>query len=138
MAVFAGIGWFVGGIFLLNIARLKRLIGLAIVFIGSFGALIILMASPLWLWELNENWSVLPVAELVSNSGVEESIALDESYERPSLNWYAKKRIRTVDENPESNWILTRKPNKYRFLTNSKECKIVNAKNSWSLIFCLP
>ena len=137
IALSSGIGWFVGGILLLNQFKVQRFFGLLTVGTGSFLALLILMSSQLWLWELNENWSVKPAAEFLSRTNV-SPLALDEDFERPSLSWYAQKRIRTLDEFPNANWIITRNPNNFDLLTNDRECKIFDKDKSWALVFCSP
>jgi hypothetical protein len=59
--------------------------------------LTLLLAGPLWLWELNESWAVGPVAAMVRQqpAGVDAAApVLWHEAERPSLNWYAGRRVR--------------------------------------------
>ncbi len=137
IALFAGFGWFIGGFLLLHIDKRKRLLGLLSMVLGSFFAFISLMGNSFWLWELNEHWPVQPVAELISR--VDDSqIALDEEFERPSLNWYAQKRVRTLKDFPEARWIVTKNSDNIQFLSDSRRCKIFAKETNWSLIFCSP
>ena len=136
IALFAGLGWFIGGLMLLAKFKTKRLVGLFIVVLGSFASLICLMTSNFWLWELNEHWAVPPVAKLVSRTDVTD-IALDYDFERPSLNWYAKRRIKTLRELPNAKWVITQRPNQFDSLKN-RECKIYDTNNSWTLLSCSP
>jgi hypothetical protein len=64
---------------------------------GVWLTLALLLAGPLWLWELNEAWPVRPVAALVRRQSVGAAAAppvLWREAERPSLNWYAGRRVR--------------------------------------------
>ena len=75
--------------------RQRRLGGLVMV-LGTWLALLLLMASPLWLWELHERWPVPRLAELLAGQDAEE-VRLWQEEERPSLNWYAGRRLRGED-----------------------------------------
>jgi len=61
---------------------------------GMYVSLLMLVSSPYWLWELNEAYPVKPVAMLIQDQ-VPESASIYTSfpYERPSLNFYAEKRV---------------------------------------------
>lgn len=61
---------------------------------GMYVSLLMLVSSPYWLWELNEAYPVKPVAMLIQDQ-VPESATIYTSfpYERPSLNFYAEKRV---------------------------------------------
>ena len=60
------------------------------------------MSSKFWLWEINENWDVRPVAEFISDFP-DQSIYIKNIFERPSLNWYAQKQIKSFDEKNQTN-----------------------------------
>ena len=62
---------------------------------GLWLTLCLLMASPLWLWELNESWPVRPVASMVRQQPLQRpgGLWLWQEGERPSLSWYAGRRI---------------------------------------------
>lgn len=90
-----GLGLLVGGTLLLARPLRRRQTGVILLVCGLWGALLLLMQSPLWLWELNEHWPVRPVAEAVLQHP-EASVHLWELEERPSLNWYAGRRVRPI------------------------------------------
>jgi len=73
--------------------------------------------SKFWLWEINENWDVRPVAEFISYFP-DQQIYIKNSFERPSLNWYAGKRIKPFDEE------------------NQTKCKAIKETNDWDLYTC--
>ncbi|MCX5948618.1 MAG: 4-amino-4-deoxy-L-arabinose transferase [Cyanobacteria bacterium] len=92
--------------------RLRRL-GALVMVLGSWLALLLLLASPLWLWELRERWPVPRLAALLSSQGPAE-VRLWQEQERPSLNWYAGRRLRGEDHldlaTGESILLLSLKP----------------------------
>ena len=64
---------------------------------GVWLTLALLLSGPLWLWELNESWPVGPVAALARRQPVGATappLVLWREAERPSLNWYAGRRVR--------------------------------------------
>jgi 4-amino-4-deoxy-L-arabinose transferase-like glycosyltransferase len=69
--------------------------GLVLV-LGTWLALLLLLASPLWLWELHERWPVPRLAAVLTNQEAAE-VRLWQEAERPSLNWYAGRRLRRED-----------------------------------------
>ena len=63
-------------------------------FMGFYIALMCLMVSDHWLWELGEDFPVLPVSVLVQQSTPPgQIIYISHDYERPSLNFYSQRRI---------------------------------------------
>jgi len=75
-----------------------------------WGALFELFASPIWLWELSEQWSVQPAAAWLQPLATGDGpppLLLQEN-ERPSLNWYlgqdvttgsrARRQLRTTNQ----------------------------------------
>lgn len=65
-----------------------------VLFWGMFVSLIVFFSSNHWLWELNEAFSVKPVASLVREFvPIEEKVYIDFDYERPSLNFYSQHRV---------------------------------------------
>ncbi len=137
IAIAAGLGWSIGGWLMQAPTKRKRVQGIACLFSGSFFSLLLLMGSPLWLWELNENWAVHPVAQLaeqVRNSNV----LLEGNDERPSLNWYAGQRIRRFDSFSGNQWILTKNPKQVRegFKNKFTYCLTSKSSNEWKLLFC--
>lgn len=97
VAAFGGLGLLVGGGMLLARGPRRRQAGALLLIAGLWGALLALMLGPLWLWELNESWPVVPVAREVRRHP-EGSAWLWRLEERPSLNWYAGQRVRRWDE----------------------------------------
>ena len=68
---------------------------------GVWLTLALLLAGPLWLWELNESWSVPPVVGLVSRPMAMQpgdAIGLWHEAERPSLNWYLGRRVISAEK----------------------------------------
>jgi 4-amino-4-deoxy-L-arabinose transferase-like glycosyltransferase len=62
-----------------------------------WGALFNLFASPIWLWELSEQWSVQPAAawlQPLATAGGPPPLLL-QGNERPSLNWYLGQEVTT-------------------------------------------
>ena len=90
------------------------------------------MNSQLWVWELNEHWPVLPAAKLLQRTS-EDLVALDSSFERPSLNWYARQKIPTLKAFPDPNLILTRNPEDFE---NLNSCAIIDYEDDWNLLSC--
>ncbi len=90
-----GVGLLVGGLLLLNRSLRRRQTGAILLVCGLWGALLLLMQSPVWLWELNEHWPVRPVAEAVLQHP-ETSAYLWNLEERPSLNWYAGRQVQPI------------------------------------------
>ena len=75
------------------------------------------MSSKFWIWEINENWDVRPVAEFISGLP-EEDIYIKNSFERPSLNWYAQKRVKNFNTK------------------NKTKCTSIKETNDWDLYRC--
>ncbi len=130
-----GISWLIAGKCLLSQARKDRILGIFTLFCGSYISLMLLMSSPLWLWELNENWDVRPVAEMVRNSQQLE-VFIEGSYQRPSLNWYAKKKILEWDKSKKFQMLITNNANKILKNDDSHKCILVDNYREWSLIKC--
>lgn len=61
---------------------------------GMLVSLFIFVNSPLWIWELNENFPVKPVAILVQKYvPADHPVYIAFAYERPSLNFYSGRRV---------------------------------------------
>ncbi|MEB3334762.1 MAG: 4-amino-4-deoxy-L-arabinose transferase [Cyanobacteriota bacterium] len=100
VAACGGGGLLVGGVLLLNKRQGRRTAGVLLMVAGLWGALLALLGGPLWLWELNESWPVLPIAAQVRRHPEAEA-HLWRWDERPSLNWYAGRRVRRWEEDPK-------------------------------------
>ena len=114
---FISSGWFVGGLLLSNSRKRIRKIGFIGVIFGNVIGLFFFASSEFWLWELNENWDVRPVAEFIS-SFQDQKIYIGKSFERPSLNWYAQKQIKRYDDQ------------------NQNECYSIKETSDWDLYAC--
>ncbi len=136
IAITLGIGWGLGGFLLLSKLPQKRLLGSISLIVGSVLALFLLMGSPFWLWELNEHWDVQPIGNLLASSKLNSEVALDSDFERPSLNWYSRMRIRTLKVVPSAQWILTKRSIRDSSIINKKECIAFDKANDWNLMFC--
>lgn len=83
---------------------------------GMYVALLLLMSSSYWLWELNEAYPVKPVAMLIQDQVPQPAaIYTSFSYERPALNFYVEKRVIPLnqkelkvqwEENPSAYFLL--------------------------------
>lgn len=61
---------------------------------GTYIALLLLMLSPQWLWELSEAYPVKPVAQLLQQqTPATAKIYTSFPYHRPSLNFYSDRRV---------------------------------------------
>ncbi len=112
-----GIGWFLGGYLLSDSIINFRKIGFFGIVSGSLTGLFFLMTSNFWLWEINENWDVRPLAEFISILPNNE-IYIRNSFERPSLNWYAKRQVKSFNDEEQSN------------------CFVIRESRDWSLYSC--
>ncbi len=111
------LAWFFGGLLLSNSRKNIRKVGFIGLIFGSIIGLFFFVSSKLWIWEINENWDVRPVAEFISNFPDQE-IYIKNSFERPSLNWYARKQIKSFEEK------------------NQTKCKSIKKTNDWDLYTC--
>jgi hypothetical protein len=61
---------------------------------GLYGGLLLLMISPLWNWEVNEAFPVLPVGALIKqNTPVKTLVYTSFAYSRPSLDFYGDRQV---------------------------------------------
>ncbi|MEO1131973.1 MAG: hypothetical protein AAFX40_04615 [Cyanobacteria bacterium J06639_1] len=86
---------------------------------GFYLALLVLMHSDLWIWELNEAYPVKPVAELVrSRTPPNAEIFMSFGYARPSLDFYSERRVIPVAmEDAGDRW----QPGTYFLIENADE-----------------
>ncbi|MFO7628764.1 MAG: 4-amino-4-deoxy-L-arabinose transferase [Prochlorococcaceae cyanobacterium] len=92
LAAVLGLALVVGSSLLLREGTSPRLGGAITLVAGCWLSLLLLMASPFWLWELNETWSAPAAARMLTNQETATVVAVPEG-ERPSLSWYAGRRI---------------------------------------------
>ena len=109
--------WMIGGLLLTSSRKNIRESGFIGIIFGSIIGLLFFASSKFWLWEINENWDVRPVAEFISNFP-DQQIYIRNSFERPSLNWYARKQIKTLDK------------------TNETKCDVIKKTYDWDLYTC--
>jgi hypothetical protein len=110
--VLAGLGIAAGGWTLQANTKRVRLQGLGILVIGWGLALLALWNSQLWLWELNESWDPRPVAAAIKTLPPEAEVLL-KGPTRPSLGWYANKkldRFRQNDRPDGEHWVVSNRP----------------------------
>ena len=108
--------WLIGGGLLSNSRKDIRKIGFLGIIIGSIIGLFFFVSSNFWLWEINENWDVRPVAEFISDFP-DEKIYIRNRFERPSLNWYAKKQIKSYDDKQKNKCVLLKETNDWDLYT---------------------
>lgn len=97
----AGVGLLGGGWLLLRPAESPRRQGLLLLTAGWWLSLLLLGTSPLWNWELNERWSVLPAAALAADGGPPVYMEGDAA-ERPSLRWYAQREVLRLPDDEDT------------------------------------
>jgi hypothetical protein len=113
----AGLGLLLGGVNLASRPRGQRRLGMLLLLLGWCSSLLLFCLSPFWNWELNEDWSVLPAAELAREAGRATGDAGLPLYmpgnegQRPSLRWYAEREIFNLPDNPGDRW-----PRRFRVL----------------------
>lgn len=93
------------------------------------------MGSNFWLWELNETWSVPPVAEMISELNA-SPVFIEDSHERPSLNWYAGQHIRKIDTSLKTGWILRKNQQGFHQEDSLNGCALMKQREEWALMFC--
>jgi 4-amino-4-deoxy-L-arabinose transferase-like glycosyltransferase len=72
-----------------------------VLFWGMYVSLVLFVASPYWVWELDESYPVKPVATLVrENTPPNATVWTLYPYSRPSLNFYSDRRIVQASASP--------------------------------------
>ncbi|MFM7312424.1 MAG: 4-amino-4-deoxy-L-arabinose transferase, partial [Cyanobium sp.] len=132
-----GTGWLIGGLILRPDNRSRRGMGLVSIAAGNGLALLLLMQSHLWNWELAEHWPVGPVAAMVEREAPAQVWIWRED-SRPSLNWYARREIRrlrrgTAWKSGTTRWILSR-PEDSADLPG--RCQTIELAGEWQLMRC--
>ncbi|MBF2076776.1 MAG: glycosyltransferase family 39 protein [Synechococcales cyanobacterium C42_A2020_086] len=108
---------------------------------GTFVALLLLMQSPHWAWEVAEAYPVQPVASLIQRhvpAGV--PIFTSYPYHRPSLNFYSERRVNPASEQ-ELRRAWRRESQPFLLLDasalatlNLKRLQAVGAVEEWTLV----
>jgi len=137
ICAFLGAGWMFGGWLLTRNLKIQRDIGLILIFIGNFLALVCLMNSNLWLWELNENWPVKTIPAIISLKET-NPIFIEGNDERPSLNWYVGSRVESIKAMNQSGYVLSKDIQSFSELYPNLNCRLEseNYDNNWKLMFC--
>ncbi len=135
IAFATGIGWCIGGWLLTRSLKKQRIYGAIALVAGSFFALAVFMTSDFWLWELNENWDVKPIAGMIANTD-DQQVYIEGSIERPSFNWYAGKKVRHVGQFSKVGWVLTRKNTLLDEFGLQTDCRLFRQEDQWRLFFC--
>ena len=106
---------------------------------GTYVSLCLLMATPHWLWELNEDYPVKPVASLVQQAPKTAEIFTSHPHHRPSLNFYSDRRVRPAPRRLQN--ILNARQNVYLLVDDETMQKlditnahIVDSVEGWTLI----
>ncbi|MFZ0407972.1 MAG: phospholipid carrier-dependent glycosyltransferase [Cyanobium sp.] len=135
IALAFGAGLLGGGWLLARPNRSQRRRGALVIVLGTWLALLLLLASPLWLWELQERWPVPRLGPVLADLGPVE-VRLWQEEERPSLNWYAGQRLRGEDHLDlipgESILLLSLQPPRARDLS----CQTLASRAPLSLYRC--
>jgi hypothetical protein len=109
---------------------------------GMFVSLFVFVNSPAWIWELNEDFSVKPVASLISQYvPSERPVYIAFPYERPSLNFYSGRRVFPLAaEELINHWQSHEQPyliidRQTKETTNLEALKVIKTTPSgWSLV----
>ena len=111
--------------------------------IGSFYlTLLLFFNSHSWLWELNEAYSVKPIATIIQRfTPVGQSIYTNHLYPRPSLKFYSDRLIIPVEDSELKRlWLQTEsvvlliEPNKIEELKLDNYVELGRNKEQWRLI----
>ena len=115
---------------LLSTYKLKRKSSdfITILAIGLYTSLLLFVNSSFWIWELNEAFSVKPIAALIQNNTPQNTIIYtDFPYSRPSLDFYSDRQVLAKDQDnlkqlaSTSSYLLLERHNIQNFhLSNAK------------------
>lgn len=91
----AALGLLLAGLLLERAQLVKRRSGLALLVLGWWLSLLMLVRSPLWNWELNETWPVGPVVNLIKVDATASTpvYMVGDDAERPTLRWYSQRLV---------------------------------------------
>ena len=79
---------------------------------GTYVSLLLFVKSNYWVWELNEDYAVKPVVQMVAQANPESEIVyISSTHNRPSLNFYSDGTINTASpDDLEYYWQHDKKP----------------------------
>lgn len=108
---------------------------------GCYVALLLLMTSPRWVWELGESYPVKPVAALVQqHTQAGDKVYTSYPHNRPSLNFYSDRQVLPAAER-DLNRIWRRRSHPYLLLDEStlktldlQPAQLLGTAEGWSLI----
>lgn len=108
---------------------------------GTYLALVMLMLSPHWAWELAEAYPVRPVAAMIqAQAPAGQEIYTSYPYNRPSLNFYSQRQILPASEK-RLKQIWRKQANPYLLVDHSslaalgiKPGRVVGNAGDWLLI----
>lgn len=90
-------------------------------------ALLCLLTAPQWLWELEEDYPVKPVAAMISNYVPQDGIVYtNHPNHRPSLDFYSDRPVQPLDEASLMQKLSQPSPHLYFLLTESLHDRLVN------------
>ncbi len=108
---------------------------------GTYVSLLLFVKSNYWIWELNEDYPVKPVVEMVAraNPGV-TPIYISSTHNRPSLDFYSEGTIKTASENELKHyWKYDKIP--YFLLDENTlknlrldSVKVIDKQEGWTLV----
>jgi hypothetical protein len=131
----AGLGWLVGGLALMGKRSGWRLLGAAALGGANVGVLLLLFLSPLWNWELAEQWPVPPVAAMVRRHQA-TPVRIWRQDTRPSLDWYVGQPVRRLRRQqigtPAAGWVLSREG----VPVKGADCRAIDRAAGWLLLRC--
>ncbi|WP_034937844.1 glycosyltransferase family 39 protein [Gloeocapsa sp. PCC 73106] len=115
---------------------------ISVLFWGMYLSLLLFVSSSMWNWELNEAYPVKPVAEMIVEAQIPETVPIYTSfgYERPSLNFYSNHPIipagipdlRQYWQESSSIYLLVDDQAKKEL--NFDDAKVIGSVDAWILI----
>ncbi len=93
---------------------------------GFYGALLCFVVSDEWVWELNEDFPVVPVAAMIQEATPSTTLIYsDQPYERPSLSFYSDRRVLSLSppqlmetwQQQQPAYLLVQNPQPYQTTT---------------------
>ncbi|GJD21635.1 glycosyl transferase family protein [Rivularia sp. IAM M-261] len=93
---------------------------------GTYISLLLFVKSNYWVWELNENYPVKPVAQMIQRANPKGKIYSFSPYHRPSLDFYSNRVIPATNQPNviEQYWRQSKKQQPYVLLDESELAKL--------------
>jgi 4-amino-4-deoxy-L-arabinose transferase-like glycosyltransferase len=119
---FAAVGF---GISSILCGRRRALFVLTLLW-GWYLALLVFFSSPLWLWELAEDYPVRPVAAMIARTvPADKPVYTSHPYSRPSLDFYSNHRIQPLTSEDLS-WRARQDPHSYYLVQGATADLLLN------------